>query len=194
MLTKFGKLLAPKGMPYPSLSGSSTEYGSGSGIKANIKFKNYEGTLYAVTPFISTFYRRYDSTTLSNSFAGVKFGSGDSSESEDSYTLDNIITSSLTVSIAPGQDTIYHEYDSENNAINEYVLYTITNNDSESVTINEIGLFARAYTGSDIGQSVSSSAQKTFLIDRTVLDAPLTLAPNDSAVLKYSFALPGIAA
>lgn len=192
MLTKFGKLLAPKSMPYPSVS--SSEAGAGSGIKANIKVKNYEGTLYGVTPFISTFYRRYDASTLSNSFAGVKFGSGNSPESEESYTLDNIITSSLTASITPGQDSIYHEYDSENNVLNEYVLYTITNTGSDSITINEIGLFARAYTASDIGQTVSSSAQKTFLIDRTVLDAPLALAPNDSAVLKYSFALPGTAA
>lgn len=192
MLTKLGKLLAPKQMPYPSVAGSQS--GTTSGIKANIKAKDYKGTLYAVTPFLASTYRSYSSNALSDYYSGVKFGSGNSPESEESYTLDNVINSTLNVTLAPGSDSIYHEYDSENNTVNEYVLYTITNTSNESITINEIGLFSTAYTASDIGESVSTLAQRAFLIDRTVLDAPLVLAPNDSAVLKYSFTLPGTAA
>lgn len=189
MLTKFAKLLSPKSMPYPSAG--ALQMGSSTGIKCTIKAKNYAGTEYAVTPFTYRSYFVYVDGALSDSSSGVKFGSGNSEESEDSYTLDNVISSGLSVAAEPANNTVNFAYDSENNAIEEYVLYTITNTSSENITIAEIGAFQETRTGSDIGES-PSSFYTSFLIDRCVLDSPLVLAPNDSAVVRYAFSIPGI--
>lgn len=190
MLTKLGKLLAPRVMPYPSAT--SSESGTASALRASIKAKNYEGTLYAVAPTSRQNSRDYNTSALTNNFYGIKLGSGNSAESEESYTLDSPINSGLSVSRTPQADSVSYEYDSENNANVVYLLYTVTNTSSESITINEIGLFSTFYTASDIREPLGgSSSTKSFLIDRTVLDTPLTLAPNDSAVIKYAFSIVG---
>lgn len=188
MLTKFGKLLSPKTMPY--LSASYSQTGVGEGIKCTMKVKDYTGTLRAVTPFTYDDDYVYSNGPLSNTSSGVKFGSGNSEESEDSYTLDNVISSGLSVASDPSNNSVRYAYDAENNIIEEYVLYTITNTSSENITIAEIGIFEETLIGSDVGET-ATSGRSSFLIDRAVLDTPLVLAPNDSAVVRYAFSLPG---
>ena len=61
------------------------------------------------------------------------------------------------------------------------------------MVIKEVGLCGTFATGSGYGEaaSTSSSDRKTFLLDRTVLDTPITITPGTSGVVRYAVIYPG---
>lgn len=64
----------------------------------------------------------------------------------------------------------------------------LTNKNSTTVTINEVGLVQYMYYPIITSSSSSPSIEKkesAFLLDRSLLDVPLVLTPNESGVLKY---------
>lgn len=102
---------------------------------------------------------------------GVLFGTGGSPVTADDVWLSGSMVTNLSCSAA------------ETNGFDESgawyaVKYTLTNNNSEAVTIKEIGL-ASTYS------SAASSQSHSVLIERTLLDAPITIEPGGTGVIDY---------
>lgn len=68
------------------------------------------------------------------------------------------------------------------------VIIELTNKNSTTVTINEVGLIQRMYypyISSSSTSSTISQGTSSFLLDRSLLDIPLVLTPNESGVFRY---------
>lgn len=103
-----------------------------------------------------------------SSGTGVVIGSGSTPPTTNDYCMENQITTvtgtvGLTKSIGDNQD-----YASIT------ALLTITNTGSEDITINEIGL------------QIKTTGNWTYLVERTVLDAPVTIASGGVGQITYS--------
>ena len=100
----------------------------------------------------------------------VRFGSGTTPATVNDYTLESQINSDITVA-NPNKVTT-EQTDS-------YILWTVTFGVKASVetTISEIGLIAKAYL---------SSGPVSTLVDRTVLDEPITIPAGQSKQITYT--------
>ena len=115
--------------------------------------------------------------TAFTAFSGVKgsysaryicVGSGSTPPTVDDYKLENLIK---TVS----GDSVKASLDGNGNCV---LLVNIKNTDSgKPIVINEVGLVGKCY--------YSSSGYVDCLIERTVLDEPLTLGPGESGFISY---------
>lgn len=182
MLTKWGK--AYVSIPYltgsyvpaiPFASYSTDFYKHGA-----VEHKNYNGDDKFFAPWFASSSYNFITSAIGNSTAGIAVGSGDTPASEDDYNLESIITGLSATNTTGGS------YDSENNKFIMYSDYTISNNTGEAVVIKEIGRFATAYTSSTKGGTASSNAT-SVLVDRTVLDEPVTIPDGEAGVVRYSF-------
>ena len=101
-------------------------------------------------------------TQLTTVYLG--FGLGTAAESIDDYKLENLITSGLTLTtIAGNQNVTTGSFEATNR-------YTLSNTTSNSITINEWGIF-----GMVPGNAV--------LLYREVLTTPITIPANDSVII-----------
>ena len=117
---------------------------------------------------------------ISNSLF-IAVGSGTTAPTENDYYLENPITLGI---LNASYTTIR---DADNKIIGGKIIFTINNNTSDNVTINEIGVIAgygTSYT------SANPSSIYPFLIDRTVLESGITLAPSEQANVSVSFTVP----
>lgn len=185
MLTKFGKVLvshfAPPAtnsyQPIPGMITSSLN-------RAINEVKSYMGNTFYVTPSTTTSSLSFISSAITEtSTSGVIVGSGNTTATENDYCLENQITG-LT---ATNSNSIY--YDADNYRFIQRVEFTISNNTGNDVTIKEIGRVCSCNTSSTRGNTTSSNA-KCFLIDRTVLDAPVEIPNGESSVVRYDFVFP----
>ena len=105
--------------------------------------------------------------TTSNNTTGIVVGSGNTVPSEDDYCLESQITSGISTSV-------YKEkvVDSSNNPGIKFQI-TINNTSENSITISEIGI------------QVAGVSSRAVLMDRTLLDAPVTIAAGDYAIIIY---------
>ena len=106
--------------------------------------------------------------------AGVCFGAGTTPADINDYNIKAPITTGLTVT-TPSKTT-------ENETANykEYTAtYGVTNTKSDAITITEIGLKGLVY-------SDSSGSSVAILVDRTVLDAPVTIPAGQSKQITYT--------
>ena len=99
--------------------------------------------------------------TKYNNSSGISIGSGTGAAKVTDYWLEKQITSGITCSIVQTDDII----DSSGNYFGEVVLNIIA---TSNVVIGELGW---------------SSA--CFLLDRTVLDTPISLSAGQTASIKY---------
>ncbi len=108
--------------------------------------------------------------------AALMLGTGDEAPTYDDYQLSGTRITTFSESHTSAQ-SLEGEMSTE-------ITYTITNTGSASFTVREIGYFARI--------QYSSSGYSNTLLERTVLDAPLTLEPGavGQLVFKTHFALP----
>lgn len=60
--------------------------------------------------------------------------------------------------------------------------YSLYNNTTEAITISEVGLQFSKRTGS----TTDTNDANTILVDRTVLDNPITIQPNETKSLVYT--------
>lgn len=101
---------------------------------------------------------------------GVYFGSGSTPPTEDDYTLEAPISSGLSsvqTSLAECVDCSYIERAA-----------IVKNTSAADITIREIGFF-----GVTVADGNSDSTNWLFLIDRTVLDEPITIPPGEVRTL-----------
>ena len=128
-----------------------------------------------------TYYPSSISTGIrigNTSVAGVWLGSGNTPPTEDDYILDNRITSGLSAgspSMATGLDGDGNPYLS--------LTYLLTNGTASDITVREVGYVQSISCASGLGST--ENADLKYLLDRTVLETPLVVPANGTAVLRY---------
>ena len=122
------------------------------------------------------FYKAFTTdfgTQNRNSFPGVRYGTGSSPATADDTDLESVIPSQSLNVVMPTEATV--------NFTSAYMEYTTTisvkNLTSAAITISEIGLFLGTY---------KSSSTTSFLVDRTVLDEPITIPAGQSKQITYT--------
>ena len=113
-----------------------------------------------------------------SSSSTIRIGSGTTPATINDYNLESMLSSGFT-------STISKEYglDSDNNP---YVTFTIavSNTSSSAMTIGEIGLFLGF--GASSTQYATSQTSSTVMVDRTVLDSPITIPAGEAATITYT--------
>ena len=108
---------------------------------------------------------------------GVSFGTGTTPATASDYVLESILDNtkinvSVPSAVSYSRGDTYDEYS---------VTFGVTNKTAEAITISEIGLTAMPYKGSS-----SSGTTNYALVDRTVLDAPITIPAGQSKQITYT--------
>lgn len=112
--------------------------------------------------------RGLNSASTSYSNRSLVVGSGSTPASVDDYTLESMITTSVSAS------GFSKSIDNDGNFV---IIATVKNGSSSTITINEIGIPSTCYNG--------SSSSVVCLVERTVLDEPITLAADESCFISY---------
>lgn len=110
-------------------------------------------------------------TTMSNYHGGVILGTGTTEVTMDDYTLSGDMITTFTFSA----DCQCKETDAGSEITS---LFTITNTGSESFTIGEIGLVGF--------YSSNTGANDKILLERTVLETPITIEPGGVGQVTYT--------
>lgn len=114
-----------------------------------------------------------------NSTSGTIIGSGDTTPTENDYQLASRITSgisSTSPAVTSGTDASGNPYLD--------LVYTLSNSTSSDIIIKEVGYVQQL--GCNSATNTLGVSLKKFLLDRTVLENPLTVPANGTAVLKYT--------
>ena len=110
---------------------------------------------------------------------GIKFGSGTTAATASDYELESLITSGASITRTDA-DTFL------DNDGNPYVVlrYTVTNTSSSAdLTIAEVGSFQQFAVATTEG---GTTAKRAVMVDRTLLDTPLVITPQNAAVVTYT--------
>ena len=106
---------------------------------------------------------------------GVTIGNGTTPATADDYKLESINDTGFSV-VTPSGAAITKDDD----GVSIFATYAITNTGTEALVISEIGLTGRLYV---------SSSTDSALLDRTVLDTPITINPGEAKNLTYTIRL-----
>ena len=153
------------------LQSSSTAFGS-------LLVRGVNGRPYYAHGVFSFPASRAEAFTLNAEAAGVSFGTGSTPATENDINLENTITSGITVTLtgrvvgcdAPGSPYVQYSF-------------MVSNSLEEPLTIREVGYKQSVKCATTPGRN--NSVDAVCLLDRTVLDAPLTIAAGDAGVLVY---------
>jgi hypothetical protein len=137
----------------------------------------YNGTTYWLTPSSNIPNNPTGSFTTSASGNGICVGSGDTPEAATDYQLEEPISDNLQASVVQTVDV-----DASGNPFLMYDI-TITNSGGSAVTIREIGYRQSLYAATTEG---GSGSNRTCLLDRTVLETPVTIEANGIATIRYT--------
>ena len=107
---------------------------------------------------------------------GVYIGTGTTPATTDDYKLEAQINSGYSQAYA---DSVSINVDAD--GVSVFASIALTNTSTEAFTISEIGL-----AGKVCNSSSSSSNTCLALIDRTVLEEPITINPNETKTLTYT--------
>ena len=162
--------------------------GTQSGTFPEKKIKDYNGTSYSISLSGSAYQsNRFDGGVFSSvniggsssnsNVIGIYIGTGDTAPTPDDYTLESPLTSSSIT--RTGNSNASALLDENNNVIGVRKMVTYQNITSDNIIVKEIGTFWDAYWGN------SSSNHNIFLIERTVLDEPVTLEPNGTITVAF---------
>ena len=109
---------------------------------------------------------------------GVSFGTGTTPSTVSDYFLESILGDTQISVTVPSAVTF-----SRVDTFDEYsVSFGVTNITDEAITISEVGLIANPLYGG----SPTSSSNVYTLVDRTVLDAPVTIPAGQSKQIAYT--------
>lgn len=151
--------------------------------------KDYTGTSYNTSTSGSLYSNSYNSIigsvfsgvniedSQSSNYIGIYIGTGDTTPTPDDYTLESPLTSSSVsrTNINPNSSAILDE---NNNVIGVRRMVTYQNITASDIVVKEIGTFWNTHY-------TSTGAIKLFLIERTVLDEPVTLEPNGTITVAF---------
>ncbi len=153
------------------LQSSSTAFGS-------LLVRGVNGRSYYAHGVFSFPASRTEAFTLNAEAAGVSFGTGSTPATENDINLENTITSGIIVTLtsrivscdAPGSPYVQYSF-------------MVSNSLDAPLTIREVGYKQSVKCATTPGRT--NSVDAVCLLDRTVLDAPLTIAAGDAGVLVY---------
>lgn len=155
---------------------------------AMIEAKNVLGSTYYIPPVYYTQTWAAITAALADTSYGIALGSGDTAPTENDYTLANQITG-----FTMATPTITTFFDTTNFKYVARLDMSVSNNTGSPITIKEVGYFVRFNTNGTRGANATASnaARHSFMIDRSVLETPLTIANGAAAVVRYDFAYEG---
>lgn len=104
---------------------------------------------------------------------GIYFGSGSTPATKEDYKLESPITAGLAISNPAGFTWVRPS----SGVYSATASYAVLNTTAEDITIQEIGNFTPV--------AESSSKYHFTLMDRTVLDEPIVIAPGESKLVTY---------
>jgi len=140
-----------------------------------------KGSLYAtgctfnsLMKKIAAYHATSNATSYSKTPPGVVFGTGNTPPTVDDYTLSGSFISGLSTSNVTVAETTSKNDDGS--MVFTYV-YTINNSTGADITIGEIGI--QTYAN-------SSSYYINVLVERTVLDTPVTIAAGGVGQVTYT--------
>ena len=111
----------------------------------------------------------------SNTSTGVSFGTGTTPPTVSDYFLESLLTATQ-INVSVPSLVSFSKYDTHE----EYtVTFGITNKTADAIAISEIGLTAMPY-------SPYSGNNQYALVDRTVLDTPVTIPAGQSKQITYT--------
>ena len=117
---------------------------------------------------------RINDQSIAYSKSGVIIGSGTTAPTINDYALESRITTPLSSS-----GTITTTYN--DNSVTHTSVFTITNNHTEEITISEIGIF---------NSSTAKSGEKyAYLLERTVLETPITISSGGVGQVTYTITI-----
>lgn len=156
-------------LPLRGVSGSLA-YARGGGTSANQCSECFPGYFTA-------------EMTTSAENAGISIGSGGTAARETDYNLEATITSGVSLSRAKKSSGV-----DENGC--PYVQFdiTVTNTGSEPITVREIGYkqpYGKVTKYPNGSETNGNDAPRVFLLDRSVLAEPLTIAAGDAGIINY---------
>ena len=130
------------------------------------------GFNHSYAPYLGSMLKlKLDSASFST--AGVVFGTGDTLPTPDDVSISGDAITTYTAMCALNRDF-------KDDGLTLSALYTITNTGSDAFTIREIALFGRMSTTS------SNSYRHMALLERTVLDQPVTIEPGNVGQVAYN--------
>lgn len=150
---------------------------------SSLQVTGADGVPYFLSPgFGTSAYpsAKTESFTAVAANAGISLGTDDTPATENDYNLGNTITSGINMAVSKKAATFV-----DGQPALKYVL-TVTNTGAEAVTVREVGIKQSVQSDTYPGHILSSTILHGVLIDRTVLDAPVTIQPGDAAVIEYS--------
>ena len=115
--------------------------------------------------------------TASVDIGGVSFGTGTTPADISDYYLESILDSKK-ISVATPSAVSFSQFDTYEE---HSVTFGITNKTAEAITISEVGLAAVPYYSGS-----STYVRKCVLVDRTVLDTPVTIPAGQSKQITYT--------
>lgn len=107
--------------------------------------------------------------------SGVVFGSDNTPASLDDYAVS--LVGNLSCLISDSREA------SDDGGVCT-ITYTVTNNNAEAITISEIGIFAHVFAFKEVGESLGKYGP--FLLERTVLESPITIEPGGVGQVTYT--------
>ena len=106
---------------------------------------------------------------------GVSFGTGTTPATASDYVLESILDGNK-INVSTPSSISFSRYDT----YEEYtVTFGVTNKTADAITISEMGLTAMPYSPNNGGNYYA-------LVDRTVLDAPVTIPAGQSKQITYT--------
>ena len=120
-------------------------------------------------------------TSAPTSSGGVMVGTGKTPATADDYVLESPVTSGITVNNQSATS-----YSLDDSGVHLSATYGIRNTGSDPLEISEIGCFGYL-TAIKTGNSTNVTA--SFLIERTVLETPVVIPPNESRQITYTISL-----
>lgn len=140
--------------------------------------KKADGTVVQVNATNSSYFPLlvYQSASVRTDYTdmGVCVGRGNTPADKTDYQLENLISSGLN------QLSRTNALNILDNGIEIVYAFILQNVSEEDITISEIGLMAGSYS------SASNNAYYALLVDRTVLDVPVTIPAGETKTISYT--------
>jgi len=152
-----------------TLAGAQTDYNGA--VKDLVKpiGSNQMGYAYQ---YLSWFDASVQTNYTSGSTRGIFLGTGTTAPTLDDYKMSGDVISGISVSVSHAQEI-------DDTGVLGSKTITITNNNSSAITISEIGWFGYLY----YTITVNGNA---VLLDRTVLDSPVTIPAGGVGQVTYT--------
>ena len=144
--------------------------------KGLLPAKDVNGNTYYLLN--SNIYMSFDKVLRNNySNGGIVLGTGTTAPTEDDYRLENLIDIGLTASFTYNSGV-------DNGGPYGDINLALQNTSNAPITVSEIGITQPLYDTTSLGGT--SSSRHLYLLDRTVLAEPVTIAAGATAIITYT--------